>query len=769
MSIEKFITPFIESQFPLFYQEEGPYFIEFVKTYYAWLESQGEIINHSRSLLEYRDLDTTLDNFIVYFKNKYINTLPENIVSDKKLLIKHILDLYRSKGSDNSYVLLFKMLFNEDIELYTPGKNIFTLSEGNWTVPKYIEVSDNPYLKDFIGNKIYCPVNFATAIVDNYFTKTINNKFVNVLILNDIKGAFKYGERIFCDSIPEVTYETAPVILGSLSSVGITDGGINYNIGDTLNVEGSGKGALARVVSTTARNGQVEFRLRDGGSGFSLDAIVNVVGASFDIVDITSASPAVVTTSLPHGLLTKDTFRIDYVIGTMEEINGPVYQYYANVVNSTAIEVFTDIDLTLPFDSSTYFYIANSGFLYINTGGFGANFEIGSIVNREIYRINTDKIKDYFFERMDSAVAGYGVAISDVVGIFTSGESIEMVDINILPLDVELIVSAGVTTESSLANGETVSNTSLGITDLTVINADYTYLELKGSDITNANLIPGTVLKSNLSDTVLIINTKFPIKTINCTADIIATSSYELQVNNQIGYLILGETITDINSGATATIGQVTRNSNYDFPAVMIPDVENLDTPIGFALTIVDKEVGTIASLKNINSGELYASDPIVTVIEPLIYELREIGTNRGYKGFNSRITAKAGTDSGIVTAIEVIDSGYGYGRDQEISLTTANNQYAVKGFTVVDLGGVSKGYWKDNKSFLSDSIYLQDSYYYQKFSYEIVASRMLETYEKQIKNLIHPSGMKLFGRFFIKSEFDLQGTNIVDSSFNQA
>jgi hypothetical protein len=233
--------------------------------------------------------------------------------------------------------------------------------------------------------------------------------------------------------------------------------------------------------------------------------------------------------------------------------------------------------------------------------------------------------------------------------------------------------------------------------------------------------------------------------------------------------LIIGETITDIDSGATAVIGQVTRNTNYDFPAVVIPDVENLDTRVGDAFTVVNKEVGTIVSLKNINSGELYSKDPVVTIIEPLIYELREIGSNRGYKGFNAKVDAKAGTANGIVTSVEIIDSGYGYSRDQEVSLTTANNQYAVKGFTVVDVNGVSKGYWKDNKSFLSDTIYLQDSYYYQKFSYEIVATRMLETYETQIKNLIHPSGMKLFGKFFIKSEFDLQESDIVESSFSQA
>jgi hypothetical protein len=769
MSIEKFITPFIESQFPQFYQEEGPYFIEFVKTYYSWLESQGEILNHSRSLLDYRDLDTTLDNFVIYFKNKYINSLPENIVSDKKLLIKHILDLYRSKGSDNSYSLLFKMLFNEDIELYIPGKNLFSLSDGNWTVPKYIEVTDNPYLKNLIGLKIYSFPGFATATVDNYFTKIVNQKFINVLILNDIKGNFKYGERIFCESHLEITAENAPIIFGSLSSVGITDGGINYNIGDVLNVKNSGVGGLARVISTTSRNGQVEFKLKDGGSGFSLDAIVNVVGQIFDVSAVTNTNPVVVTTVKEHGLSNKDTFRIDYIQG-MQEINIPVYGYYANVVNTTAIEVYTDIDLSSSLDGTTFGeYSPGTGFLYINTGGFGANFEIGSIVNREIYRISTDKIFDYYYEKMDSNVAGYGVGITDVIGTFSSGDSISMADVDVRTLDVEIIVSAGITTSSSLANGEILINTSLGISNLVVTNTDETYLQVKGSDITNANLKIGTVLTSDQSDTTLIVRSKFPIETINCTADIIAVTSYELQVNNQVGYLLTGETITDVDSGATAIIGQITRNTNYDFPAVVIPDIENFDTKIGDALTVVDKEVGTIASLKNINSGEMYSGDPIVSIIEPLIYDLKEIGNNGGFKGFNARVDAKAGTANGIVTAVEIIDSGYGYGRDQEISLTTANNQYAVKGFTVVDLSGVSKGYWKDNKSFLSDTVYLQDSYYYQKFSYEIVASRMLDTYEKQIKNLIHPSGMKLFGKFFVKSEFDLQKADIVESSFSQS
>ena len=35
---EKYISNFIQNQFPLFYQEEGPDFILFLKAYYEWME-----------------------------------------------------------------------------------------------------------------------------------------------------------------------------------------------------------------------------------------------------------------------------------------------------------------------------------------------------------------------------------------------------------------------------------------------------------------------------------------------------------------------------------------------------------------------------------------------------------------------------------------------------------------------------------------------------------------------------------------------------------
>ena len=108
MSIEKFISPFIAQQFPAFYKEEGPNFIAFLRAYYEWMESSQQTLAHARSLLEYSDIDTTEAEFIKYFKNTYLQSLPESIIANKTLLVKHILDLYRAKGTPRAYELLFR-------------------------------------------------------------------------------------------------------------------------------------------------------------------------------------------------------------------------------------------------------------------------------------------------------------------------------------------------------------------------------------------------------------------------------------------------------------------------------------------------------------------------------------------------------------------------------------------------------------------------------------------------------------------------------------
>ena len=57
--IEATISSLVKTQFPEFYNTEGARFIDFVQQHYAWMESQNQAINRSRSLFDYRDIDKT--------------------------------------------------------------------------------------------------------------------------------------------------------------------------------------------------------------------------------------------------------------------------------------------------------------------------------------------------------------------------------------------------------------------------------------------------------------------------------------------------------------------------------------------------------------------------------------------------------------------------------------------------------------------------------------------------------------------------------------
>ena len=105
-NIENNISSLIESQFPGFYHEDGDNFVAFVKAYYEWLDQGG---SESRKLLEYRDVDYTVDSFLDHFKNEFLNSLPENTAASKAFLVKHIQDLYKSKGSSEANKLLFSL------------------------------------------------------------------------------------------------------------------------------------------------------------------------------------------------------------------------------------------------------------------------------------------------------------------------------------------------------------------------------------------------------------------------------------------------------------------------------------------------------------------------------------------------------------------------------------------------------------------------------------------------------------------------------------
>lgn len=281
--LEKFISPFIAEQFPSIYKEEGPLFIAFIKAYFEWLESQNQVIYDSRRLLEYRDIDKTVDVFINEFKKKYMFPIPDDIAGDKKLLQKHIKEVYGSKGTERGLRLLFQLLFADTVSIYRPGDDVLRLSDGEWNRDIYLEVSYKPLNSLFVGEFIVGRISGARAYVEKFQTKFIKNKNINIFYLTDVVGDFRHDEVILIDeskladgrAVP-VTATNSPKIIGSLSTVDVSNRSspFGYSVGDILEVQASGIRGKVVVTKLKELDGTVQFSLQDGGSGYTTNNTV---------------------------------------------------------------------------------------------------------------------------------------------------------------------------------------------------------------------------------------------------------------------------------------------------------------------------------------------------------------------------------------------------------------------------------------------------------------------------------------------------------------
>ena len=99
MALDAKLSSLVEDQFPSFYKEEGPKFLAFVKAYYQYLETTGKQQDIQRNLKTYKDIDTTIDDYIKYFRSELMPEIPNDALADKKLLAKRIKDLYTTKGT----------------------------------------------------------------------------------------------------------------------------------------------------------------------------------------------------------------------------------------------------------------------------------------------------------------------------------------------------------------------------------------------------------------------------------------------------------------------------------------------------------------------------------------------------------------------------------------------------------------------------------------------------------------------------------------------
>jgi hypothetical protein len=273
------LSSVVSRQIPEFIREDYPTFVAFVEAYYEYLQEQGVDLSTAR------DLDKTLDEFVVEFKKELAHNLPQ-IAADERFILSHIKDQYLSKGSEASYKLLFRLLFGKKVELTYPGTQMLRASDGRWNqeisvfakvdfgdpleiVGKLVDIQTSTRLirvlvdrkEDLVGE-----VDRIVALGGNIYEFYLDKKFFGVLKPTD---KIKYKD----------TFQAT--ILPATQTPKITQPGKNFRVGQVFEVRsGTGTGALLKVTAVDDNNGIKYAEFIKFGIGYTANFAVNLLATN---------------------------------------------------------------------------------------------------------------------------------------------------------------------------------------------------------------------------------------------------------------------------------------------------------------------------------------------------------------------------------------------------------------------------------------------------------------------------------------------------------
>lgn len=266
-STEKTISSLIQSQLPEFVRANHPQFQRFIESYYEWLEQNnttgvsntaGNTVYQASQIADYRDIDSTPDEFVRYFKQELLPYFPENTSLDIKKILKSAREFYSQKGSEESIKWLFKAIFDEEIQVNYPKEQILKTSDGKWKLPRAFRITVGETNKNIDVNLlerrlVVGTVSGATCVIEsaNRTIDPTNGIEVIEIYISNIKKYFENGEYIEVTYFDENDVEKVfrEKIIGTISNVrldlrplsvdpGQRRRGLLYNVGDPIVITG---------------------------------------------------------------------------------------------------------------------------------------------------------------------------------------------------------------------------------------------------------------------------------------------------------------------------------------------------------------------------------------------------------------------------------------------------------------------------------------------------------------------------------------------------
>ena len=698
----------IPSQLPGFIRENPDYnnFVSFVQAYYEWMETNGQVLDIAQNLLNYKDIDSTTNDFIDYFINDFLQYFPQDALISKSSAVKVARQLYQSKGTPASYQFLFRILYNSDFDLFYTKDAVLRASDGKWYVAKSLKLAtlDKRFLS--INNyRLFGETTKSIATVENSVVAGTKTE----VFISNIERLFQSGEyvRVVDNANQDVLFSGHPLrakIVGQISQITIdpNNRGLLYQAGDPVIVYGglefvNGHGATA-VVGTTTSGSILNINVTNEGYGYSdsPNTILNITNAPGAIAIVGSLDPRANSVAnvayvpldsiAPHQYIRLDS--LDY--------------QFANVANAN-----TDTVMANAFSFLNMQLFPISSVLLQNGGG---NIKKPPVVTAESRYLDLNG--DYAsFEALGILApiqitnGGTGYEVGDTI-VFTGGTGYD--------------AQAAVTNVAANGMIGTIKYTSDGFSPLGGMG--YSPTSLPVVSVNSAN-----VLASNASIFV---------------PSILGEGATFSVVTDRTGAI---STINILDNGEDYTSKP---NVSLKVQDIVVSNVSISDVP-SFGDTVyqgVSLDLATYSATVNNVTLLTPNGDPALSLYNLRVFEYsslpdptKDLKINN--KNINLVMANTAYTADYNSNGIRI----YGDGRAK------ANASF-LNGLVL------SQGQYLNKQGQPSSYDVLQSSIY-NNFTYQITVEKEIAKYRDILLNLLHPSGMKVLGRYSLRSNASFTST----------
>lgn len=714
----------IKSQVPDFVRADHELFVEFLEDYYKFLEQDGQLSYVTKNFPRFLDIDeikedidhdaaeghphyleeeTDYHAFLQKLYDNFTALIPDSILADKVLLLKHAKEFYRTRGSESSIRFLMRALYNEDVEFYYPKSDILRASDGKWFVEKSLNVKDfavdnvanSTAFSMFAGRTIRGATSNSTCTVeaaDQYYD---NGVLITELKVSAIEQDFLNGEEIFTffDENGTVKRLSCNLFSGQIDNILVTNPGSGYIQGSTVAINSnSGSGGI--VIISKVNKAYLEGKIKS--------VEVTIPGAGFRANDVL----------LFTGGGGRDAAANISVVNEDETYHPSSY----DIVGSRIIDVANNtIANTLNVNQNEAY--SNMSNVYVNTSNLIITTGTGpaTTVNLDFWTANSN----VYFETGD-----YIMTNNEYVLVTSSN-----IESNIITVSPNLSANLGsmsfVVYKKPNAN-TTVANSVIywqyancgPVLSVKVTNPGLGYIELPTVDVLSNTFIRSMGILGRME----INHGGFGY----VVGDI-------LEFSNQYGYY--GE-------GANGVVTIVDANGTIE------------------QVSFVPRQGYTIGG-----SGYLQSALPSISVISQNVSAYGANIAVSAIIGDGELLEATSNVIGGVAQ-LRVISRGAGYASNTTIDLSTQGDGTAQADPTIITGVYTYPGRYITDDGHLSGYNFLQDRDYYQPYSYVIKSVTSLEKYRKSIKELSHPAGMKLFGQHVYKSESESNASsNVINTS----